>query len=386
MAFYRVTAAGLNVRTSPSSDTNDNLFPPALPINTVVEKIGESDDKRWAKIRITDGANIREGWVAARFLALTDAPTPIHDDGDQPVPAWIVIAEREVGVRETEPDNPRIQEYLSTATNLSRGQMMQDETDWCSAFVNWCLTQAGYTGTNHALARSWMNWTGGDKITQPLIDCQRANLSQGRCLEHQDPQDPLLAVRWVLFTLGVGDQAPIGRQSGREVASAAGVRRCDGLSRGLADEVTNLDLTVCAQSHIPKPGVVDRDDAVLCGGAQQRAVGRTGDDPFPHTELREPDEAIVGRKLERKGVIGRDRTVLQADCRNALQFIIVRPRAGGRNIDDHITGMEVRPVERRRRAGPPRREPQPDIFGLAGWRPGAALETEFLESEGHQLT
>ncbi|MBE2267292.1 MAG: TIGR02594 family protein [Anaerolinea sp.] len=167
MAFYKVISAGLNVRTTPSSDTNDNLFPPPLSINTVVEKVGESDDKRWAKVRITEGAITREGWVAARFLALTDAPAPVDDDGDQPVPAWLVIAEREIGVRETEPDNPRIQEYLSTATNLSRGQMMQDETDWCSAFVNWCLTQAGYTGTNHALARSWLNWTGGDKIAAP---------------------------------------------------------------------------------------------------------------------------------------------------------------------------------------------------------------------------
>ena len=31
-------------------------------------------------------------------------------------------------------------------------------TPWCSAFVNWCLKNANYPGTNDALAIRWLDW------------------------------------------------------------------------------------------------------------------------------------------------------------------------------------------------------------------------------------
>lgn len=170
MTLYKVTAGGLNVRTSPASHTNDNLFPPALAFGTLVRKVGETPNGIWTRIHIAEDGHVREGWVASRYLtpATADAPAPDDDDdGDQFKPAWMLIAEREIGVRESEPDNPRIMHYLSTCTNLAPQQMAQDETSWCSAFVNWCLTEAGYTGTNHALARSWMTWSGGTRLDQP---------------------------------------------------------------------------------------------------------------------------------------------------------------------------------------------------------------------------
>jgi uncharacterized protein (TIGR02594 family) len=76
-------------------------------------------------------------------------------------PPWLEIARGEIGVAEspgTQQNNPRIVRYLRTTTNISRAAQEEDETPWCSAFVNWCLGQAGIAGTNHALAKSWLTW------------------------------------------------------------------------------------------------------------------------------------------------------------------------------------------------------------------------------------
>ena len=71
---------------------------------------------------------------------------------------WIAIAKRELGTEEIiGGSNSRIEEYLRTT-----GKNTTDETPWCSAFVNWVMSQAGYKGTNSALARSWADW--GDPV------------------------------------------------------------------------------------------------------------------------------------------------------------------------------------------------------------------------------
>lgn len=71
-------------------------------------------------------------------------------------PLWLTIAEEEKGVKEYvgDADNPRIVEYHQT-TSL---KATDDEVPWCSAFVNWCIKQAGYNGTDSAAARSWLEW------------------------------------------------------------------------------------------------------------------------------------------------------------------------------------------------------------------------------------
>lgn len=71
---------------------------------------------------------------------------------------WITIAKRELGTEEIiGGSNSRIEEYLRTT-----GKNTTDETPWCSAFVNWVMSQAGYKGTNSALAHSWADW--GDPV------------------------------------------------------------------------------------------------------------------------------------------------------------------------------------------------------------------------------
>ncbi len=100
--------------------------------------------------------------------------------GEEPVPRanrvggeapWYQIALEELahGVVEVPggANNPRIIEYHSTCTLRATN----DETPWCSAFVNWCITQAGLTGTNDAAARSWLQWKNGAKIKSPKLGC-----------------------------------------------------------------------------------------------------------------------------------------------------------------------------------------------------------------------
>lgn len=94
-----------------------------------------------------------------------DEKTPVVP---QPaVPPWYTFAAAEVGVKEiVGPEhNPRVMEYLSSV----RGEWPGDETPWCSAFVNWCITQTGLQGTESARARSWLDW--GVTTAKPTFGC-----------------------------------------------------------------------------------------------------------------------------------------------------------------------------------------------------------------------
>ena len=82
--------------------------------------------------------------------------------------SWMDIAKAEFGVSENAlpgKHSARIIEYQQTCTLKAT----TDETPWCSTFVNWVMQQAGYTGTNNALARSWATW--GRAIETPEYGC-----------------------------------------------------------------------------------------------------------------------------------------------------------------------------------------------------------------------
>lgn len=69
------------------------------------------------------------------------------------------IAKKELGVKEVPGpgDNPRIIEYLK-AVDFNDETPLHDSIPHCSAFVNWCLQQAGGKGTRSAMARSFLGW------------------------------------------------------------------------------------------------------------------------------------------------------------------------------------------------------------------------------------
>jgi uncharacterized protein (TIGR02594 family) len=89
------------------------------------------------------------------------------------------IAQGEVGQKEIAgaENNPRIVEYQQ-AVDL---HATDDETPWCSSFVNWCNMQAGVARTKSAAARSWLQW--GVKVDPPqegdVIILKRGNPPSG---------------------------------------------------------------------------------------------------------------------------------------------------------------------------------------------------------------
>lgn len=155
---YRSTA-NLNVRTEPS--TSSKILG-RLSVGDVIRKIDESDDGKWVHF-IYHGA---EAWASKRYLSKIPYIPPLGEDFP-----WMAVAEHEKGVNEVpgRGNNPRVLEYLKSTTNLNKTAASMDETPWCSAFVNWCLQQAGYERTKSAVARSWLAW--GQPISTPRRGC-----------------------------------------------------------------------------------------------------------------------------------------------------------------------------------------------------------------------
>lgn len=85
------------------------------------------------------------------------------------LPPWYLVAwlEMETGVHEIvgKEHNPRIIEYRKTTTSGAS----DDETPWCSDFVNWCMVASDIEGTKKPNARSWLKW--GKEISKPKEGC-----------------------------------------------------------------------------------------------------------------------------------------------------------------------------------------------------------------------
>ena len=93
---------------------------------------------------------------------------PALASGDTgPDSTWITLARGELGQRDYPGPrhNPRVIEYLNTTSF----QANDDETSWCSAFVNWCMLGARLRGTNNAAARSWLTF--GQALSNPRPGC-----------------------------------------------------------------------------------------------------------------------------------------------------------------------------------------------------------------------
>lgn len=68
----------------------------------------------------------------------------------------IQIAFSQYGIKEIagKQDNPEVLKYFDF---LGFGNL-NDETSWCSAFVNWCVGMAGLPYTKKLYAVSWLDW------------------------------------------------------------------------------------------------------------------------------------------------------------------------------------------------------------------------------------
>jgi uncharacterized protein (TIGR02594 family) len=91
------------------------------------------------------------GLMVAGPAPVTEAPPASNDE-----PPWLTIARGELGTNEIRggQHSARVLDYHATTSLRAR----DDETAWCSSFVNWTMEQAGYRGTDSAAARSWSTW------------------------------------------------------------------------------------------------------------------------------------------------------------------------------------------------------------------------------------
>jgi uncharacterized protein (TIGR02594 family) len=100
---------------------------------------------------------------------IKEVPDPQTLEKPTTLPPWYIIAREEMqsGVKEIpgEKHNPRIVEYQK-ATSL---EATDDETPWCSSFVNWCMMMTGIARTDKATARSWLSW--GFELKYPKEGC-----------------------------------------------------------------------------------------------------------------------------------------------------------------------------------------------------------------------
>ncbi len=157
---YRVRPWSLNIREEPNPKA---ALLGKLKQGDIVEELSISDDKKWLMFRMGE----TYGWCVKGFLEkISETPGPPAEEFP-----WMPIAEGEKGVSEVPGmgNNSRVLEYLNATTNLGPSARSKDETPWCSAFVNWCVSQAGLKGTRSALARSWLEW--GIPITTPRRGC-----------------------------------------------------------------------------------------------------------------------------------------------------------------------------------------------------------------------
>ena len=162
MHYLRIIAHYLYVRSTPAKESN-NLSGPALTHGQIVEKLSVSEDGGWYFVRIGQGSQPRLGWISSK----PEYVEPIEDDNESP--SWYYYARQESGQAGVPGPgaNPRVVEFLRSTDGGADAS--NDETFWCSAFVNWVMIQAGYEGTNSLAARSWWKWNGGTREDNPRL-------------------------------------------------------------------------------------------------------------------------------------------------------------------------------------------------------------------------
>lgn len=132
------------------------------PTEAEVQAVIRADQQR--RTQAVETALGRQGLLTpsaaapARPASATTASTPAPATQAAPsaAPRWLDIARGELGVHEIRGsrNEPRVVEYHQATTLRAQ----DDETSWCSAFVNWTMQQAGVQGTHSAAARSWLHW------------------------------------------------------------------------------------------------------------------------------------------------------------------------------------------------------------------------------------
>lgn len=142
---WQVTVSELNVRSGPG--TKYQVIGSASVGNVLIAPPGG-----WVPVLLEDDS---VGWVAAQYVREVDTEEDAQAPDSSEAP-WMAIARKYLGTREIAgpQDNPQVIAWHGTTTLGAD----DDETPWCSSFVNGVMTEAGYKGTNSAAASSWLDW------------------------------------------------------------------------------------------------------------------------------------------------------------------------------------------------------------------------------------
>lgn len=162
--LYAVTArSGLIVRGGPGEDFSRVTGLPLGALVTAKERAGS-----WIAVDIEGDGEVDgymfEGYLKAVSGGLpAQTPAVVTASPDVRRPIDVARAELVLGVAEVpgERNNPRIVMYHATTT----GGAASDETAWCSSFVNYCVEQAGFRGSDSKWARSWHDARWGRDVT-----------------------------------------------------------------------------------------------------------------------------------------------------------------------------------------------------------------------------
>jgi len=149
--FHRVLVDGIPLREGP-----DNHYPAIteLTFNRVVIVDKLSDDGKWKHCTNAWGES---GWYPIERLAPLGDVALQKETEEFP---WLPVVFAEYGVREIPgaQHNPRILEYLNSTDLAQKYPNLPDETDWCAAFVNWCIEKVGLPSMNSAVVNPWRSW------------------------------------------------------------------------------------------------------------------------------------------------------------------------------------------------------------------------------------
>jgi uncharacterized protein (TIGR02594 family) len=161
--FQRVLVTSLDIYANPTSTGSPVA---RIEYEQVVDVLEITPDRLWKRIAMAQGGG---GWCEARLLAsLGGALAELQPDEEFP---WMPIAFGELRQREIpgSPNNPRILEYLYSTSLIDLHLSLPDATDWCAAFVNWCIERAGVPSTNSAMVNPWRFW--GQALQTPRRGC-----------------------------------------------------------------------------------------------------------------------------------------------------------------------------------------------------------------------
>lgn len=148
--FHRASSNSISMRAGPGENHPVIV---ELKFNRVVNVDEISADGHWKHCTNAWGES---GWYPVERLGTLGTVAIQQNNEEFP---YLPVAFAEFGIREVPGNqhNPRILEYIRS-TDLAKYPSLPDETDWCAAFVNWCIEKVGLPSTNSAVVSPWRNW------------------------------------------------------------------------------------------------------------------------------------------------------------------------------------------------------------------------------------